>query len=102
MDEFMQAAIAEARAGYAEGGIPIGSVIVHEGRILGRGGGIVLALDQIGLLLGTVTAAGEKQRLGRPATQKEDEKRATEAPHNLGRRHRIKHRAAPWSEIAVI
>ena len=37
MDEFMQAAIAEARAGYAEGGIPIGSVIVHEGRILGRG-----------------------------------------------------------------
>ncbi len=37
MDEFMQAAIAEARAGYAEGGIPIGSVIVHKGRILGRG-----------------------------------------------------------------
>ncbi len=37
MDEFMQAAIAEARAGYAEGGIPIGSVIVHEGRIIGRG-----------------------------------------------------------------
>ncbi len=37
MDEFMQAAIDEARAGYAEGGIPIGSVIVHEGRIIGRG-----------------------------------------------------------------
>ena len=33
----MQAAIAEAEAGYAEGGIPIGSVLVHEGRILGRG-----------------------------------------------------------------
>ena len=33
----MQAAIDEARAGYAEGGIPIGSVIVHEGRIIGRG-----------------------------------------------------------------
>ena len=31
MDEFMRAAIDEARAGYAEGGIPIGSVIVHAG-----------------------------------------------------------------------
>lgn len=37
MDEFMQAAIAEARQGLAEGGIPIGSVIVHRGRIIGRG-----------------------------------------------------------------
>lgn len=37
MDVFMQAAIDEARAGAAEGGIPIGSVIVHGGRILGRG-----------------------------------------------------------------
>ena len=37
MDEFMQAAIEEARAGWAEGGIPIGSVIVHQGRIIGRG-----------------------------------------------------------------
>ncbi len=37
MDEFMQAAIAEARQGLAEGGIPIGSVIVHDGRIIGRG-----------------------------------------------------------------
>lgn len=37
MDSFMQAAIEEARAGAAEGGIPIGSVIVHEGRIIGRG-----------------------------------------------------------------
>ena len=36
-DEFMQAAIDEARAGLAEGGIPIGSVLVHEGRIIGRG-----------------------------------------------------------------
>lgn len=33
----MQAAIDEARAGAAEGGVPIGSVLVHEGRILGRG-----------------------------------------------------------------
>ena len=37
MDEFMQAAIAEAQAGLAEGGIPIGSVLVHRGLILGRG-----------------------------------------------------------------
>ena len=33
----MQAAIDEARAGLAEGGIPIGSVIVHGDRIIGRG-----------------------------------------------------------------
>ncbi len=33
----MDAAIEEARQGMAEGGIPIGSVIVHEGRIIGRG-----------------------------------------------------------------
>jgi len=37
MDEFMQAAIDEAKLGLAEGGIPIGSVIVHQGRIIGRG-----------------------------------------------------------------
>jgi cytosine deaminase len=34
---FLEAAIEEARFGLAEGGIPIGSVIVHNGRILGRG-----------------------------------------------------------------
>ncbi len=37
MDSFMQAAIEEAEAGLAEGGIPIGAVIVHNGRIIGRG-----------------------------------------------------------------
>lgn len=37
MDPFMQAAIDEARAGLAEGGIPIGSVLVHQGKIIGRG-----------------------------------------------------------------
>jgi cytosine/creatinine deaminase len=36
-DPFLQAAIAEAEEGLAEGGIPIGSVLVHDGRILGRG-----------------------------------------------------------------
>jgi len=37
MDAFMQAAIDEARRGLAGGGIPIGSVLVHDGRIIGRG-----------------------------------------------------------------
>ncbi|MDX1523890.1 MAG: nucleoside deaminase [Anaerolineae bacterium] len=37
MDEFMQAAIEEAEKGLAEGGIPIGSVLVIDGKIVGRG-----------------------------------------------------------------
>ena len=37
MDEFLRAALEEAETGFAEGGIPIGSVLVHQGRILGRG-----------------------------------------------------------------
>jgi len=60
IDRFMQAAIEEARSGEREGGIPIGSVLVHEGRIIGRGhnrrvqrGSVVLhgemdALEQAG------------------------------------------------------
>ena len=36
-DEFLEAAIVEAEQGLAEGGIPIGSVLVHDGRIVGRG-----------------------------------------------------------------
>src|SRR6266511_3137252 len=36
-DAFMQAAIEEAERGLAEGGIPIGSVLVHHGKIVGRG-----------------------------------------------------------------
>jgi cytosine deaminase len=36
-DEFIAAAIDEAQRGLAEGGIPIGSVLVHQGRIIGRG-----------------------------------------------------------------
>lgn len=35
--DFMRAAIEEAELGLSEGGIPIGSVLVHDGRILGRG-----------------------------------------------------------------
>jgi cytosine/creatinine deaminase len=37
MDPFLQAAIEEARQGLAEGGIPIGSVLVIDGKIVGRG-----------------------------------------------------------------
>jgi len=37
MDEFMAAALEEARQGLAEGGIPIGSVLVLDGKIVGRG-----------------------------------------------------------------
>jgi cytosine deaminase len=37
MDNFMEAAIAEAKQGLQEGGIPIGSILVKDGEIIGRG-----------------------------------------------------------------
>ncbi len=37
MQAFMKSAFKEAQAGLAEGGVPIGSVIVHKGKIIGRG-----------------------------------------------------------------
>ena len=37
MDAFMKAALDEARKGHSEGGIPIGSVLVRKGKIIGRG-----------------------------------------------------------------
>ncbi len=37
MDDHMLAAIKEAEKGLSEGGIPIGAVLVHNGRIIGRG-----------------------------------------------------------------
>ncbi|NCQ18049.1 MAG: tRNA-specific adenosine deaminase [Ignavibacteria bacterium CG_4_8_14_3_um_filter_37_9] len=37
MDTFLQAAFDEAKEGLKEGGIPIGSVIVYKGKIIGRG-----------------------------------------------------------------
>lgn len=37
MDQFLKAALDEANTGAQEGGIPIGSVIVHNGKIIGRG-----------------------------------------------------------------
>lgn len=36
-DVFIKAAIEEAKIGLQEGGIPIGSVIVHNNKIIGRG-----------------------------------------------------------------
>jgi creatinine deaminase len=36
-DDFLRAAIEEAERGLVEGGIPIGAVLVHRGRVLGRG-----------------------------------------------------------------
>jgi len=68
MDEFLEAAISEAAAGLAEGGIPIGSVLVHEGEVIGRGhnrrvqrGSAILhgemdALENAGRLSATVYA----------------------------------------------
>ncbi len=37
MDQFLQAAITEAQLGRQKGGIPIGSVLVYRGEIIGRG-----------------------------------------------------------------
>lgn len=37
MDQFLKAAVDQANKGLIEGGIPIGSVIVHKGKIIGRG-----------------------------------------------------------------
>ncbi|MBP7496904.1 MAG: nucleoside deaminase [Bacteroidales bacterium] len=37
MDKFLKAAINEAKQGYSEGGIPIGSVLVRDDKIIGRG-----------------------------------------------------------------
>ena len=37
MDAFLDVAIAEAEQGLAEGGIPIGAVLVHRGVVIGRG-----------------------------------------------------------------
>ncbi|WP_200976825.1 nucleoside deaminase [Echinicola sp. 20G] len=37
MDNFLLEAIIEAKKGYEEGGIPIGSVLVHNGKVIGKG-----------------------------------------------------------------
>jgi creatinine deaminase len=69
MPDFLDAALAEAEQGAREGGIPIGSVLVHDGRVLGHGhnrrvqqGSAVLhaemdALENAGRQLATVYRA---------------------------------------------
>lgn len=64
--DFIKMALAEAQAGWDEGGIPIGSVLVHGGQVLGRGhnrrvqrGSAILhgemdALEQAGRLPATI------------------------------------------------
>ncbi|MGW8123125.1 nucleoside deaminase [Roseivirga echinicomitans] len=37
MDQFLNEAINQAKTGLEEGGIPIGSVLVHQGQIIGKG-----------------------------------------------------------------
>lgn len=37
MDQFLEETIEEAKKGLEEGGIPIGSILVYEGKIIGRG-----------------------------------------------------------------
>ena len=70
MDPFLSAAIEEAERGLSEGGIPIGAVLVHQSRVLGRGhnrrvqqGSAVLhgemdALERAGRQSGQVYRAG--------------------------------------------
>jgi len=62
MDAFMEAAIAEAEQGRDEGGIPIGSVIVHRGVIIGRG-------HNRRLQQGSVVLHGEMDALERAGRQ---------------------------------
>lgn len=69
MDAFLQAAIEEARSGLAEGGIPIGSVLVIDGKIVGRGhnqrvqkGSAVLHAEMDCLENGGRLTAGEYRR----------------------------------------
>ena len=64
MDSFLGAAIEEAERGLAEGGIPIGAVLVHKGTIIGRG-------HNRRVQQGSVVLHGEMdalERAGRPAT----------------------------------
>jgi cytosine/creatinine deaminase len=62
MDAFLEAAIAEAEQGRDEGGIPIGSVLVHRGAIIGRG-------HNRRLQQGSVVLHGEMDALERAGRQ---------------------------------
>ncbi|MFY9308136.1 MAG: nucleoside deaminase [Bacteroidia bacterium] len=62
-DEFLKAAIEEAKQGYSEGGIPIGSVLVYKGKIIGRG-------HNKRVQKGSVTLHGEMDALENAGRQK--------------------------------
>ena len=62
MDTFLNAAIEEAERGRAEGGIPIGSVLVYDGVMLGRG-------HNRRVQDGSVTLHGEMDALERAGRQ---------------------------------
>ena len=69
IDSFFQAAIDEAHLGLAEGGVPIGSVLVIDGEVVGRGhnqrvqrGSVVLHAEMAALEdAGRLTAADYRQ-----------------------------------------
>ncbi len=61
-DPFLQAAVDEAKTGLAEGGIPIGAVIVHRGEIIGRGHNMRVQLGNP-LLHGEMSAFQDAGRL---------------------------------------
>lgn len=62
-NEFLQAAIKEAKQGYSEGGIPIGSVLVYKNKIIGRG-------HNKRVQEGSVTLHGEMDALENAGRQK--------------------------------
>ena len=69
IDSFFQMAVGEARSGLAEGGVPIGSVLVIDGKVVGRGhnqriqqGSVVLHAEMAALEdAGRLTAADYRQ-----------------------------------------
>ena len=63
MDRFLAAAIEEAQSGLREGGIPIGSVLVHDGAIIGRGHNRRIQGDST-ILHGEMDALENAGRLG--------------------------------------
>ena len=63
-DPFLRAAIDEAKQGLAEGGIPIGAVIVHQGQIIGRGHNMRVQKGDP-LLHGEMSAFQQAGRAGR-------------------------------------
>ena len=62
MDPFLLAAVEEAECGRDEGGIPIGAVLVHNGRVLGRG-------HNRRIQLGSAVLHGEMDALERAGRQ---------------------------------